>query len=827
MPNREDLKAWIRNVLLELPVTRSSYFINLWRDKRITVPDNNELDELDRIGSKLACTALDKKILTLFCLPDSNIYRRSAIFATILIKYAMEGMGVGGTKKRIVYFGTTIKFKYAIESTYVGGLPLSDAFPYTQSLSRKSGVTQSKSGVQDSTYLPEVICIYNPSDIAEVMQKYKPDIVVVDCGREQEINWLDPLLSICRKKNIPGIGWQSNPFSKLAEVFESNDGSSFYFPNGDPANRARGLAELYLVQSSNKVTPVILDGLDCKELDTYFSEAKKLLNELVKLIERPAQKDTVKLFWKCFRIMESLTIPLAIYNTEAKSYWGIYSLDEYMLSMQKSVQLFVNEKSKWSDLIQTCYSLGRVIEKKIAESCPIWQYLCNLCMDRSEADRLRVVLFQNRSQKQLFSYTLLSKANITEDELLNDSRILLRTFNEFTNPPDIDVDFYKGNSIDPIVVGLPDLYNKDFFSKVLKFDPRLVLFRHQLSNLKALLINFNKLEKEHLRKTIKTIKRLSAREDDVNVPAKIGPYSINEEIEVIHLEKQAVKGTEKSQIGTLTRIGHLEAELNILFATGIEDRESELTKIEINDSGHPDRQVMVEKAIKINFEEGFFILVAEDEKVNLIKAGKIEALFVRSVRLKDKLLVIHSKSRESLYDLIISRIHTHPSLEIHMALLRKWREEFFKKYLLWKNQGEKRNLNEFLCLLQDKGSDITSTLAVNNWLDGTTLRPNDEMDIYRIGEVLGINFFTDNYKKIAKAASRVSGIHIALSRKLNNWLQGNVMGSSNEDMEILDEEVGLTVGDLRSSIKILTVKSIESVAQTTMMRDLGTLEKSI
>jgi hypothetical protein len=44
-------------------------------------------------------------------------------------------------------------------------------------------------------------------------------------------------------------------------------------------------------------------------------------------------------------------------------------------------------------------------------------------------------------------------------------------------------------------------------------------------------------------------------------------------------------------------------------------------------------------------------------------------------------------------------------------------------------------------------------------------------------------------------------------------------------MEIIDEEVGLTFGELKSSIKILQVERINIITQPLLVTSLGRLEK--
>ncbi len=41
---------------------------------------------------------------------------------------------------------------------------------------------------------------------------------------------------------------------------------------------------------------------------------------------------------------------------------------------------------------------------------------------------------------------------------------------------------------------------------------------------------------------------------------------------------------------------------------------------------------------------------------------------------------------KNLYDLIISRVHKHPSIELHIAIIRRWQEELRMAYEHWRIQ---------------------------------------------------------------------------------------------------------------------------------------------
>ncbi|MGC4036049.1 MAG: DrmE family protein [Chitinophagaceae bacterium] len=810
-----------------MPTAKEEFFVRLWREGKIYYEDaGSSVDELDEISSKLACSALDKKILTLFILPDSKIHRGALIFGTILIKYAVKSITEHTPKRKILYFGTTLRFKHAIESTYVGNLSLSKAFTYIQASGKYDSFQDGKKELIPSAFLPEVICIYNPTNPDEFVNKYRPDTIVIDCGKEYEIEWLQALLKVCKKRNVAAIGWGQNCFSKVTTAFESNEGSVFYYPGNTSAFISKDLASLYLDNKQHTITPILFSGSEVTKIDADIYDAKNVLRSLGKSIIGQLKQDALRLCWKLVRLVETITVPIGIYNAEAKTFWHTYSFEDYIKSIKGYIELIKKSDHNYSMLMSNFLNIvDALISKFHVTKPPYWIALSNFCLDRTEEGALRVFVFPSRSQKQLFSYAILADSNITEDELFSDSRVILRTFKEISNPTSDDSDLYLSNKIIPIVMGLPDLYNKDNFYEILPHSPQILLYPNQIGLLKMLIRDYNHLEKEHLKKSMKTLKRLSGRLDEVNPPAKIDRYLVETNMKYFEIGTSDNKSVESRNL-SFTNISDLQSELSLLFENGDASDSSQVSNVDIAESRErTENAILVENAIELKLEDGYRLLVAANEQLNIIRSGKIESVYVRSISVGTNLLVIHNQTRQNLYDLIISRVHNHPSLIIHTGMLKKWKEEFYLSYLIWKDTNKGKGILQFLHLLQTKGSSITSALTVSNWLDGTTLRPLDELDIYRVGEVLNIKFVKDNYKRIYNAASRIVGIHITLSRKLNEWLNKKSFGSEKDDMEIIDKEIGLTFGELRSSINILKVENVLPYNQPIISNELGKLEK--
>src|SRR5262249_42884170 len=125
-------------------------------------------------------------------------------------------------------------------------------------------------------------------------------------------------------------------------------------------------------------------------------------------------------------------------------------------------------------------------------------------------------------------------------------------------------------------------------------------------------------------------------------------------------------------------------------------------------------------------------------------------------------------------------------------------------------------------------SQLTSSLAIRFWLDGITLSPLDPRDLIRIAEILDLQFVKDRHKQIDAAASRIRGLHRSLSQRLNRWLEEQARGTSphSQDAEVIDATLGLTFGDIRSSLVVGSILSVQEVHGSFLESTLGLIDRA-
>lgn len=834
--NETALINWVNNVLSSLPVCQEEFFKELWEKRRLSYIDSpNLIDAIDENNAKIICTALDQRQSCFFVLPDDKPHRGALMFGTALVRFAVQCIIERAENQTVLYFGTSVGFKYSLSKTSVGKTILDSVFSYTHAAGKYDKFKNYKRSDTLAANLPEVICIYHPDNPQEFVQKYKPDWICFDCGKDIEVPWLEDLVSYCRKKGIPILAWGQNGFSNVIELFERFDCRIFYSPKGLKNNLEKNFGKLFFNKEQRVVEPIIFVKSNIEKIDGLLCQSRKILQELNAKTSGQVKKDALRTGWILLKTIEQLSIPVGIFNAEARSFRFVYSFDSLNQTLNRYIEIISKNDGIFSSRLDEFKNrTDGILDAFSISHPPYWSALSDYCLDRPPEGTLRIIVFPKRHQKQIFSYTLLSKFDIKEDELINDSHIILRTLKEFTNPVASDREIFN-QYVDllPIVAGLPDYSNRHLFYQVINdWNTKVLIYPHQLCILKTILNDFNRRDVIRIEKSIVTIKELTKNKKSNIIPRLTERYILSDKIIELHIENNKVTRIENLVQESLLEIGDIYTELSRLFENSEQSEEdieylvsinvaSEKEDINGNTSG-----LLVEQVREISLQDNYRLIVDPHDQISVLRDGKIDKIYARGIRQGDRIVLIENQSRHSLYDLIIARVHNHPSLEIHLGLLKKWKEDFYCGYSIWKQDRRNNVLGEFLKILQTKGSRITTALTINNWVNGYVMRPQDEEDLRRIGEILDLSFLKENYHKVNAAASRIIGIHISLSRKLNEWLENRAKNFQHDDMELIDEELGLTFGELRSSIKVLKVIEVRDKCEPTLRNHLGRLEKN-
>ena len=240
-----------------------------------------------------------------------------------------------------------------------------------------------------------------------------------------------------------------------------------------------------------------------------------------------------------------------------------------------------------------------------------------------------------------------------------------------------------------------------------------------------------------------------------------------------------------------------------------------------------DEQVWISEAIEIRAAGGWRGFFSPDDRLNVVvQSGtqrKTDERFVRSLRAGDRILIIHGQKRQSLYELVISRVHNHPAMELHLALIGKWQEELAESFRARRRIGW--TYQDVLTKIREQGSGISSTQTIRLWVLGQVLAPDDPKDLFRLAKTMDMGFAEQHHSRINVAARRIRGLHIGLSIRLNRWLKDQVANVAEQDFEVFDEELGLSFQDFRDSLAVHTIESVQTASGLFLRDSLGAFEQ--
>src|SRR5262249_55068735 len=142
--------------------------------------------------------------------------------------------------------------------------------------------------------------------------------------------------------------------------------------------------------------------------------------------------------------------------------------------------------------------------------------------------------------------------------------------------------------------------------------------------------------------------------------------------------------------------------------------------------------------------------------------------------------------------LILSRVHRHPAIEVHVALVQRWQDDFVAAYKMRRVRSG-MGVDDLLKAMRDRGSGLESPLTLRLWLRGETLAPHDPEDLRRLAEVLELRFVREYSPRIFRAARRLRGLHRGLANRLNGWLRDRAAGAGPTGLDsVFDAELGLS-----------------------------------
>ena len=855
---------WINNALAKLPGGDDALFQKLWREERLLFDGSSDIsDKVDLTSARLVSAALRRRERLAIELPDFEPHRPAYLFATALIRHFLDSRLARDVtdKKRsgpILYFGATVGIRDQLRRINIRGLGLNLAEVFSQEdVSRgANGASVARSRKRGNAGgLPRVITVYAPADPAAVVLAFKPSWIAIDCADAASLVWLKPLLDEIGQLEISVIAWGQNPMSQCVAEF-SPSGRVFSWPpfidkhEISKKSKNESVENLLLSLSPVDISPLILTSDAINEFSALLQNATRALVRSGQHARGSFEKDALALHWRYYRALESLSVPIDFYESEAQKYWGLRSFSK-IISACDHFRNMCSEGSAnlYRALEEVSLYLSEAKQRLEQSGCGMWDGLINVCLAEPPNGAIRVLVFTTVSRCRIFLYALLARHNTTEQDLREmgtyvtsltglHKSIRKGATNTSASQEDRFLFLPDKTSWHPVLVGLPSIaLTPRLLYTLLHPEIDILLYPHQRSSFMRRYTDWSSSLSGDFNASIGVLAHMNDMTLTCTLPSSPNRISVDKAVE---MNVETTRTNTTSTTGPIWRPDDAIGEVARLFQSNDEENSEESLvsdqNIDINeDIEKVSEELWCESAIKIVFEHDWRAFFAPDDRINVIRKDALDESFVRSLKVGDRVVLIHGQQRQSLYDLIISRVHRHPSIELHLAMISRWQDEFRITFEQWSKHTPDteemvkygmRDLSGLLLRIQALGSTLVSTLTITFWLRGLVLCPQDPEDLRRVAQVLEMEFVIQHYKRISQAATRLRGLHRGLSNRLNRWLKDQALGRSNygED-DMIDVDLGLSFGDIQRSLLVLSVLQVENVKGPFLRSSLGRAEK--
>jgi len=821
------VQAWQRSIdacRIEFPVA-PDFFSRLWVQGRLSFDRLPVVSAgVDEFTSRLAVAAVRRRGQLLISLPDDDPRRPAVIFGSALVATALETLLAKTTGVTVVLIGSSVEIRNHLANTRVQSLNLSSVFPQVHLQSDAQHVAVQADIAALGKHLPKVICVLSPNDAIKILERYRPRWIAVECNKERDTRWLQSVAGWALQRHVGLVGWINGDRPSILAIARKHHIPVFQWPllnnHGLIGERDIAISGEFLINNERTLalSPLLLDGVVTDSIATALAKANIALARCQGQAHSQMADDCLRIAWHYLRTVENLPVPVSFYEEECRAFWGLTSPTDLSQAAQRFGAAIKGSDPLIASLVeQAVSSVDTSIELMRRNSVPTWNGLRTLCIGSSSRKDPKDIVFLTASRRRLFELALVGIEGVTANDL-EDVGIRLGDIGQkgaFVRSNEGDQSFTSPVSANRsvVLIGLPTV---DQLAKIHQRAGRapmnVVLYPHQGRLLQS------RMQQYAAHAGIRTADQLKAfREVGVNLPTDQA-FSLDSEIRVTESSKLTVlddgdpDGRDPSSPQWTSFFE--ESEVQALLEAGTDETDdAEL----LTDDLPPTEDVQsddiaIERAIEIEISGRRKGLFSPDYSINLVRVvdGK-EAILertVRSVQVGNRLMLVHGQRRQSLYELLLTRVHRHPSLQLHLTLIKTWQEEIASSFSQWRKSSG-RSFGDLLVELQALGSGIQSSLALRFWTEGKVLAPFDEQDLPRIAKVLAMKFTGQHHSRIAKAAERLRSLHRGLARRLNSWLRREAAGDQvqDDDDEVVDAELGLTLRDFKDSLEIVTVES--------------------
>lgn len=813
--------AEITRAFEELAIARQPTFVQLVPGGRLRYSGigDGTCDVVDDYSSRLICECITARSALLMVWPDKADRRGPLALAAAVVCDSVLRMRGDSARGRILYVGSDASIREQFVSVRVGSTALSGVF--AQEYGRGDSQLH-RVGPESS--LPVVTTIVSPAEPHKIIKALHPRWIAVDCGRGNAPPWLPGLLVAAKAHGVPVIGWSALHLSPVAELWRAQGGCVYRWPKASGASRIASLDELGGDGGSTDVSPMILDGQRSVEVSEQLAQCYQRLARHAGRAQGQLARDALSVAWRYLRLLESLPVPIDLYDVECVNYWGMPALSRLKGTLERFVQALDGDGGLRSDLAFAHERLAAAhgILREQGDP-PLWLAASNLAVG---ADVRSLFVFQSRAHRDLFRFSLLSKFNISEKDLQGVG-VSLAALSELSR-------LNRANGSDQVtMVGLPSRAAEWRMESLLEYgELRAIVWPH--------------LEDVLQRRATEWSGKLSGSCDGPS-PLRLAAGTARAgKARVRVVSSQTIKvgdmtpGVAPTASGPMVlwkRPDAAEAIRALFAAQDVEDDAGEdsaaFAPVQEGADGaaRPGQDDWIEDALRVVFDDGGQILLPLDDYVNVIvrrpDGVNVEPRYSRSLRTGDEILLVHGEHRRGLYDLLVSRVHSHSKIAPWLTLIDHWHQDLRRAFL----ESKRRSGTTFESVLEElrkHGSTITTAASVRGWIVGVTLAPSDWEDIRRLGDILDIAIAKEHPREIGNAAGRLAGLHRSLSIRLNRWLASEDAGVAalSGEQSVVDAELGLTIEDFRHSLVRGRIASVAQVHGPFLRAHIGKLRRN-
>jgi hypothetical protein len=516
-----------------------------------------------------------------------------------------------------------------------------------------------------------------------------------------------------------------------------------------------------------------------------------------------AVRRAIRAAYGTFYTMFQMTVPLPVYEEEARNLWGVRPVSRRIADLQAFESLLREEAQDLAEVYWPSMVLDlKEMASALTAGNPKYDTLVAQIREHQASGKELVVVCPNQATRQMLQLSLLAKEGLRIDKsALDTSREMVRLI-RFRDLPDLE-------SADTVIFpGQFSYARRQFILTAAAPEISFLAYEHEADRLEQQVAGFSQAVtraasfEEHSR-AWELLEGTSSKLPEIN-PAN-GDYRIT---------FSRSDGLEtRSDIVSVT--GQPDLSLWTPFTTPVfdVDKGQDTLDAETEEALRPSefapsfRQDVMVPALKIEFSDGLCFAEPDTKLTVLLSATEsVEERRTDALRIGDIVLLVNGDQRQSLYEAILKRVEHHPAMGTTFILVRYWQRAIREGFL-----RSRMTYDDFLKKLRSSGSSMRTAPGIRCWVVGEVLGPSDAEDIRRVGVFFDDQALMKEWQRIDRALRRIRGLHSSLARKLNRVIiKARLLGTHTDaGEECIDEELNLYVDDFRDSVTIHRITGMD------------------